>query len=317
MRVILIGAGKWGQNHQRILIEMGVLEGVVDMDQDVLRASPLWVNRYSDVLNCPLEKYDAAVICTPADTHYLIAKVCIEAGLHVFVEKPMCMKSEQVKELMLLTKKVLTCGFIERFNPAIKMIPRAVGKSHDIKDLTMYRGGNIPEQSKDTGIIYDTTIHDIDLANYLFNSTPTSLSCRIYKKSARLQLNYDGGRQANIKSKWGLRRERYIIVDGVKIDMINEVDKLKAELWNFVLASQGKEFLVVTAQETYNAIKIAESCYLYEKIRNRRYQRILYKKNPEPQKKASTKWNKANKPKRNEARRIHYEISNSKRGLLN
>ena len=68
------------------------------------------------------EEFDAAFVVTPTSTHSQIAKKLLEAKKHVFVEKPLTYQSQDGEELAKLAEKnkvILTCGYIERFNPAV------------------------------------------------------------------------------------------------------------------------------------------------------------------------------------------------------
>jgi len=247
MKVLQIGLGGWGKNHARILKEMGILVAVCDTDRAL---ESKYFDFYTDVDDVK-EYYDTVFICTPASTHYEIAKKMLKAGKHVFVEKPLCLHSWQVKDLILSCSTKFTTGFIERFNPTIQSIK-------DPTNLTFYRGGCFPKHITDTNILFDTTIHDIDLANHLFNSLPIEMYANKEEDSAFVTLMYPGNRRAEIHSKWGVKRERYVIADDKKYDMLNDTDKLKLEIENFLRACEGKGPLEVTALDALLAIETIE-----------------------------------------------------------
>ena len=95
----------------------------------------------------------------------------------------MTYKSEEGMKLTELAKKngvILTCGYIERFNPAVETVKEFV-KSKKYGDLIMldfHRENRMPLHIKDVGIIYDTAVHDIDTAMYLFDDVPQVVFAR-------------------------------------------------------------------------------------------------------------------------------------------
>jgi len=128
MKIAQIGIGGWGKNHARILSQLGVLGAVCDANAEKSKeyGEKYSVNHYDsldDLINS--EEFEAAFVVTPTVTHSTIATKLIEAKKHVFVEKPMTYDSsegEKLKELAQKNKVLLTCGFIERFNPAVDIV---------------------------------------------------------------------------------------------------------------------------------------------------------------------------------------------------
>ena len=132
MKIAQIGVGGWGKNHARILSQLGVLVAVCDADEIKAKdtAQKYNVRHYSSLdtmLNS--EQIDAVFVCTPTVTHFDIASKIIQSKKSVFVEKPMTYKSEEGMKLTELAKKngvILTCGYIERFNPAVETVKEFV-----------------------------------------------------------------------------------------------------------------------------------------------------------------------------------------------
>src|ERR1700744_5944139 len=73
---------------------------------------------------------DAVMISTtPEPTHYPIAKEALEAGKHVFLEKPIAMEMWEAEELIALSKKKglsFTIGYSQRFNPKFAYVKRSI-----------------------------------------------------------------------------------------------------------------------------------------------------------------------------------------------
>lgn len=225
-RIAQIGLGGWGHNHSRVLSQMGVLEAVIDVDEERMKRIrkehdipwsyssldsflEMEVNRAND----KRPNIDGVVITTPTSTHYAIAKKCLESGLHVFIEKPMTYSVEEGEELIKLAKEknlILTCGYIERFNPVVKYVKNLV-ETHQYGKLVLlefHRENRMPTHISDVGIIYDTAVHDIDTANYLFNASPKSVYCKAgslrheHEDYSVIMLDYGENRTASIISNW-------------------------------------------------------------------------------------------------------------------
>jgi len=112
------------------------------------------------------EKFDAVFVCTPTSTHSSIASQLIQSHKHVFVEEPLTYLSQEGEDLLELANKnniILSCGYIERFNPAVEVVKNFV-KSKKYGELVMleFHRENRILHIKDVEIIYDTSVHDID-----------------------------------------------------------------------------------------------------------------------------------------------------------
>jgi UDP-2-acetamido-3-amino-2,3-dideoxy-glucuronate N-acetyltransferase len=98
----VVGVGKWGANHVSTVASLGVLGAICDADPALLgnlRArypDARVTTRFEEMLAMPL---DAVVIATPAQTHAALALKAIEAGKHVFVEKPLALTVEDAQSI--------------------------------------------------------------------------------------------------------------------------------------------------------------------------------------------------------------------------
>jgi len=216
MKVIQIGTGGWGKNHCRVLSEFGVLSAICDMNYERAKefGEKYNVNYYKTVEELfEKEDFDAAFICTPTSTHSELASKLIEKKKHVFVEKPMTYLSEDGERLVEQAKKnkvILTCGYIERFNPAVAHVKEYLKskKFGDLIRLEFYREHRMPPHIKDVGIIYDTSVHDIDTAMWLFDETPQVVFAKSgqikheHEDFATIMLGFKDNRIATISSNW-------------------------------------------------------------------------------------------------------------------
>ena len=298
MKVVQIGTGGWGKNHARILSHLGVLCAICDVDKEKSEefGKKYSVNSYDSIdslLNS--EEFDAAFVCTPTSTHSSIASQLIQSHKHVFVEKPLTYLSEEGEDLLELANKnnvILSCGYIERFNPAVGIVKNFV-KSKKYGELVMlefHRENRMPLHIKDVGIIYDTSVHDIDTAMWLFDDTPEVVFARAGKINhehedfASIMLGFKNNKVAIISSNWvtptktrhfdavcteGIISSDFITQE-IKVETKDATEKPKhekqepllLEIQNFLGAIEGKNELTVKAEQAVNVTKIAEAALL-------------------------------------------------------
>src|SRR5260370_29578415 len=97
-RIILIGLGRWGANHLRVLQLMPIDLFVADSDPERLNSSRVSQSHRSADAHSLFSIIDAAVVVTPAQIHFEICRDLLDAGKDVFVEKPISLKSAEARE---------------------------------------------------------------------------------------------------------------------------------------------------------------------------------------------------------------------------
>lgn len=297
-KIAVIGVGGWGKNHARVLAEFGCLAAICDLDLARAKeiASRHGAQAYSsidDMLNN--ERLDGCLVCTPTKTHTAVAKKVMEKDINTFVEKPMSFSSKECEEMAQMAenkKLILTSGYVERFNPAVSDTRKIVeGRMYgDPMMIEFHRENRMPAHIRDVGIIYDTSVHDIDAAMFLFGSPPHVVFARAgkrfhaYEDFATIMLGFEGQKVAIIASNWltpkKVRTFSAVCTDGIitgdfltqeiSIDHAEATivprrqfqEPLKLELRNFIESLQDKARLVVTAADATNVTKIAESAIL-------------------------------------------------------
>jgi UDP-N-acetylglucosamine 3-dehydrogenase len=191
LKIGVIGVGGWGKNHVRVLSNMGVLEAVCDLSPE--RAKEIaekydtkFYSSMSDFFSNERE-LNACLVCTPTKSHLSVVKEVIRNGCHAFVEKPLSFSSSECEEMTELADKanvVLTCGYVERFNPAVQDLKNIIQQKAygDLLMMEFHRENRMPLHIKDVGVIYDTSVHDIDTAMFLFGKGPKMVFARAGKK---------------------------------------------------------------------------------------------------------------------------------------
>jgi UDP-2-acetamido-3-amino-2,3-dideoxy-glucuronate N-acetyltransferase len=175
-RILLIGLGRWGVNHLRILKSMPVELFVGDVDERRINSAGLSDGHWSTNPRTLFSKIDAAVVVTPASAHFETCRELLEMRKDVFVEKPISLVSAEAKELTKLAEQaglILQVGHIFRFDPASLWLRDAIaqGRLGRIKILRA-RFTGLKRPRSDTGVTFADSIHFIDLFNFFLGSTP-------------------------------------------------------------------------------------------------------------------------------------------------
>jgi UDP-N-acetylglucosamine 3-dehydrogenase len=215
-RIAVIGTGGWGKNHVRVLSELGNLVAVCDLDaaRASAYADKYRVRAYSSVAELlERERPDGVTICTPASAHFAVASKTLQAGVHTLVEKPMTSTVKEAQDLIVeaeKAKRILTVGFIERFNPAITELKKMVVKGTLGRPILFeyHRENRRGENITDVGVVKDAAVHDIDTARWLFGEEPKTVYGRVgsvmgkNEDFATILLGFGDQRTAFITTNW-------------------------------------------------------------------------------------------------------------------
>ncbi len=166
IRVAVIGAGSFGQNHIRVASQMeGVtLAAIIDSDLEKARKMA-WEHGslpFGD-LDEALGSFDAAIVATPTVTHDRIASRLLRAGVDVLVEKPIAESAAAGEGLARLARerdRLLQVGHLERFNPAVMALEKAltIPLFFEVHRLSVFT-----PRSLDIDVVLDLMIHDLDI----------------------------------------------------------------------------------------------------------------------------------------------------------
>ncbi len=179
LRVAVIGVGRWGRNHVRVLKELE-REGLVQLValHDVDRARALEVAKTFGVPHVAESLRDlgslgveAVVIAVPIDALSSVSKRVAELGMHALIEKPVATSSRDVEELIKAFESrslVAMPGFIMRFSPVVQEL-RSIALEKRVHYAVFRRLSRRPPTARRFSILLDLTIHDIDLCRYVLN----------------------------------------------------------------------------------------------------------------------------------------------------
>jgi predicted dehydrogenase len=219
INIAVIGCGYWGPNLIRNFRSQPdcIVKTMCDISEERLdHMSALYrdIDTTSDVDSVFKDPdVDAVVVATPVDLHYEFAKRGLEAGKHVFVEKPMTSAAVHSRELVdLANEKNLTLmvGHTFIYSAPVGKIKEIIesGELGEIYYISCRRL-NLGLFQRDINVTWDLAPHDISIILYIFGTTPKSVNCQGkahinpgIEDVTSLCLNFDNGGFATIQSSW-------------------------------------------------------------------------------------------------------------------
>jgi predicted dehydrogenase len=300
LRIGVIGVGVMGSNHARVLAELpGVkLVGVADPDRKRCDqvARSLGCTSFNDAGDLMRRGVDAVTIAAPTHLHRDIAIDCAARGMHVMVEKPIASTIEESRAIVAAARRAgvtLMVGHVERFNPAVQSIKRAI-KDQDILSIAITRVGPFPPRMSNVGVVIDLAVHDIDLIRWFTDSEiveiqpQTSSAVAEREDIALLQFRTASGVLAHINTNWLTpfkartihiaTRDKYLIADLLTLQVtecfgfqpdgsysmrhlsVGYAEPLRSELVAFITAIRTGETPAVTGEEAVASLEIATRC---------------------------------------------------------
>ena len=300
MKIGVIGVGVMGSNHARVLSEMAgvTLVGVADPDrtQRDLVGRTLGCAVFADLEALVASGVEAVTIAAPTHLHHDLALACIGRGLHVLVEKPIAPTVEEGRAIVAAAGcagVTLMVGHVERFNPAVESIKRAI-KGQDILSIAITRVGPFPPRMSNVGVVIDLAVHDIDLIRWFTDSEiaeiQPQLSSAVAEREdiALLQFRTESGVLAHINTNWltpfkartihVATRDKYLIGDLLTLQVtecfgfqpdgsysmrhlsVGYAEPLRAELRAFVDAVRNGRAPPVTGEEGVASLEVAIRC---------------------------------------------------------
>ena len=178
VRVAVIGCGAWGRNHVRTHATLGSLAAVVDPVADVAREQAetygVVAASFEEVLADP--SVDAVVIAAPAADHARLALDAIEAGKHVFVEKPLALTvsdAELVVRSADAANLTLMVGHLLQYHPVFLTLRDLVrqGQLGELRYLYSNRL-NLGQFRQEENALWSFAPHDLSMLLSLVGTEP-------------------------------------------------------------------------------------------------------------------------------------------------
>jgi UDP-2-acetamido-3-amino-2,3-dideoxy-glucuronate N-acetyltransferase len=248
--IAVVGSGRWGINHVRTALQLLGDEGVIVCDADeharikVAAISPgiHFTTDLSSILANPA--VNGVIIATPAETHYTVAKQCLESGKHVLVEKPITLHADEANDLIVLAaarKKQLMVGHVLLYHPAVVKLKAMVTEGFIGKLQYIYSNRlNLGTIRSEENILWSFAPHDISVIQHLTEADPIRVEAtgasflqKNIEDTTLTVLEYPNNVHAHIYVSWlHPFKEQRLVVIGDK-GMIVFEDSAKIEKLKF------------------------------------------------------------------------------------
>ena len=182
-RIAQAGLGDWGKNLVRNFDDLAEIAWLCDVDE---HKRAVFAQRYpsarvtadfDDLLAD--DSVEAVVVATPVPTHYELAKSALEAGKHVFVEKPPAMRGLEMEELCELAEegdRVLMPGHLLLYHPGVQKLKQLV-ESGELGEVLCVYGNrqNLGTIRRHENALWSLGVHDLSVLLYLVDEEPSEL----------------------------------------------------------------------------------------------------------------------------------------------
>jgi predicted dehydrogenase len=207
----LIGYGYWGPNLARNFNQNPNMQlaAICDFSEKRLELASRFyphVKTGKDPAIMFSGDIDAVAIATPVSTHFNLAKLALQSGKHVWLEKPMTETVAQAEELIELAQKKNKVIFVDHtfvYTGAVRKIKELIDKN-ELGDIVYFDSArvNLGLFQQDIDVIWDLAPHDISIMDYLIPLKKESVSAT--------GLNYNG-KGLNPKSMLTINMEKNVV----------------------------------------------------------------------------------------------------------
>ena len=214
-RVAVVGCGRWGRNLARNFAELGVLAALVDPDDEAVK--PLTAAHGVGARSLEAVLADAAVdaiaVAAPSALHYGFARRALEAGKHVFVEKPLALRLHEAEELCILAERLdrrLMVGHLMQYHPAFLAL-RALLRDGRLGSIQYVYSNrlNLGRIRREENVLWSFAPHDVSMILSLIGAEPDGVtavgSYHLHAAVADVtttHLSFPGGERAHIFVSW-------------------------------------------------------------------------------------------------------------------
>lgn len=215
----IIGYGYWGPNLVRNFAEIpGVKVKIIsDFKLELLAKAQARYPAITVTTDCQDifadSQIDAVVIATPVSTHFDLALKALQAGKHVFVEKPITVSSEQAIRLIEEAERrnlVLMVDHTFVYTGAVRKMQELIA-SNRLGDIYYYDSVrvNLGLFQHDVNVVWDLAVHDLSIMDYVLPGEPIAVSatgmnhiCGEPENIAYLTLFFENNLIAHLHVNW-------------------------------------------------------------------------------------------------------------------
>ena len=227
LKIAVCGCGRWGQVMMRNIASSPnlLLAAVVSTRPTVPDIIPPGVPVFPDWRAAHSRVgLDGIVLALPPDRQAAIAPEIIEAGLPLFMEKPLALSNEAVQHLVQAADNFGFVGLVDHlhlFSPEFRELVREVRKRGDVRAITAISGNRGPGRDS-WSVLWDWAPHDVAMVLTVMETGPVSVSAAIIERASdgaqalenvRLKLEFAGGAVADITTgnAFDRRRREFVV----------------------------------------------------------------------------------------------------------
>lgn len=231
-KIGIVGAGGVAGIHADILAKDSRVKLQSFFDVEASRAQAMasrFDGRATRTLEQLLQECDAVFVCTPNTTHEEVVTQVLQAGKHLFCEKPFALDLESATRLKTLSARaglIYQVGHNRRFAPVYKVLKKAI-ESEELRPLSAHVKMNRGELVNPPwvwnarltgGFLYETPVHLFDLMTFFFgNVSWVQVAARAHERGElddfSILLNFESGLLATMKTfahaSWHFPFERF------------------------------------------------------------------------------------------------------------
>lgn len=244
--IAILGCGYWGINYLRVFNELPEARVVAVCDERPDRLQEIGQRFPGVALTTEVEEalqldgVDAAVVCTPATTHYSVTRRCLEAGKHVLVEKPITTLATDAEALIALADVrdlILMIGHTFLYNPGVRKIKDYIKRGEVGRVYYLYSSRtNLGPIRRDVNALWDLAPHDVSIFNYLLDSVPewvSAVGAKVLRNGREdvgfISLGYPNGVVGHIHVSWAdpNKVREVVVVGSDKRIVFNDLNALE------------------------------------------------------------------------------------------
>ena len=263
VKVGIIGLGRMGQNHLRVLSSMKSAQVgfIYDIDRtNTHRLADAAGVEAPELLDDALATVDAVVIASPTVTHEEYIRRSADKVANLFVEKPLTDRLDSSTEIAAFAtdrKLNIQVGFIERFNPAVEQMKKLLDRSTQVVSVDFVRTNKLSSRITDVDVVTDLMIHDIDLALFL-NGPVSSVSAHGVADDGMIDfatalLTHENGRLSRVQAS-RITDKKIRSIQATCKDMFVDCELLRKEITlsrqTEVEQRPGEPYKIIAVQES-------------------------------------------------------------------
>ncbi len=196
VRIGVIGAGRMGRNHLRILSRLDSVDLIGLIEPDSANASEAVQKFQCQVftsIDALCDQVDAVIVTAPSAMHGAIGLQVLKNKTHCLMEKPLAVTEQECLSLISTAEEngvILMVGHVERFNPAIQQLKSILDDGQRVFAYDARRMSATSSRISVVDGVMDLMVHDIDVISWLAGEKVKQISSVGTKEGSRDHFDY-------------------------------------------------------------------------------------------------------------------------------